>query len=822
VTGIVFEDVNNNEKQDPGEPGIPNVDVVITDSNGNKLTLTTDTNGAYTAQVPVGSTVIDIVEGTLPPGYEQTVGTDPTTVIVPAGGTATDLDGYFIPTEPPTKSPTASPTASPTKSPTAAPTPTSFGKVNGIIYWDKDGNGTQDPDEPGIPGVDIGVTDTDGETQTVTTNESGEYMAMVPIGPAVIDIVDSTLPAGAEQTQGMDPTRVNVPEFGTATDIDGYKLPSGRLEGIVFDDVNGNGVKGPTEPGIGGVDVLVVDSAGISQTLTTDKDGVYATEVPAGPAVTDIVESTLPDGAVQTAGEDPSTIIVPEGGTATDIDGYQLPTDVPTKTPTRSPTVAPPISTPTAAPTPGGSGPGGGGQPTAAPTPGGGGQPTAAPTPGGGGQPTPGGGCINVDVDFETDAKGNPLAPGEYLQNEYASYGLILSASGGVGTTPRLFDSSNPGSQETCGDADLGSPNNACTPPGPGIGNGGRPNQPGANCDPLGNILIVQEKGENCPDDPMMGGKIVFEFVEPAELLIEMGFLDVSIGSAVTVYHSMQDGMEAETLFNLPRIGENGKQVLEINIVNVRKVKVVFGGGGAVTNVSFCYNPIETSSPTALPTATPPSPTPVPPTASPPTGATPTASPGVCTNYTINFDTTPDGQPIPPGTYVQNEWFGAYGIILAAGGGFGDIPRLFDTTNPIRDPDLGAPNEKCTPKGPGRGLGGEPGEPGENCNPLGNVLIIQEVNEDPSIPDDEQGGGTITFLFTRGVDYISDIGLMDIESRGEETVVIVDHEGTTSRFPVDGQGNNSVQTIDIGLSGVTKLVVEFHTSGAVIFINFCL
>jgi hypothetical protein len=284
----------------------------------------------------------------------------------------------------------------------------------------------------------------------------------------------------------------------------------------------------------------------------------------------------------------------------------------------------------------------------------------------------------------------------------------------------------------------------------------------------------------------------------------------------------MQDGMEAETLFNLPRIGENGKQVLEINIVNVRKVKVVFGGGGAVTNVSFCYNPIETSSPTALPTATPPSPTPVPPTASPPTGATPTASPGVCTNYTINFDTTPDGQPIPPGTYVQNEWFGAYGIILAAGGGFGDIPRLFDTTNPIRDPDLGAPNEKCTPKGPGRGLGGEPGEPGENCNPLGNVLIIQEVNEDPSIPDDEQGGGTITFLFTRGVDYISDIGLMDIESRGEETVVIVDHEGTTSRFPVDGQGNNSVQTIDIGLSGVTKLVVEFHTSGAVIFINFCL
>ena len=212
---------------------------------------------------------------------------------------------------------------------------------------------------------------------------------------------------------------------------------------------------------------------------------------------------------------------------------------------------------------------------------------------------------------------------------------------------------------------------------------------PGENCDPLGNILIVQEQGEDCPDDTMMGGEIVFDYVERAELLIEMGFLDVSIGSTVTVYHSMADGMEAETEFNLPRIGENGKQVLEINIENVSKVVVVFGGGGAVTNVSFCYSPIETptASPTALPTATPP--TPVPPTASPPTGATPTSSPGVCTNYTINFDTTPDGEPIPPGTYVENEWFEAYGITLSATGGFGDIPRLFDTTNPVKDPDLG-------------------------------------------------------------------------------------------------------------------------------------
>ena len=491
IEGVVYLDTNGNGSQGPNEPGIENVNVVITDSLGIVQTLTTDSDGEYSAVVPSGPVVTNIVESTLPDGAVQTEGSNPTTVVVPEGGTATDRDGYTLPTDSPTKSPTssptknpttsptasptsfptknpttsptasptasptknptssptASPTASPTKAPTAAPTPTSFGKVKGIVYWDKDGDGTKDPNEPGLPDVNVVVTDNTGETQTVTTDMNGEYMAMVPTGPAGIDIVESTLPPGYEQTEGTNPTRVNVPELGTATDIDGYKLPSGKLEGIVFEDTNGDGEKNPSEPGIAGVQVVVTDSAGIVQTLTTDKDGVYTTEVPAGPAVTDIVESTLPDGAVQTAGEDPTTVIVPEGGTATDIDGYQLPTEPPTKAPTASPTISPPTTTtsptkqPTPSPTP---------RPTREPTPV---PPTAAPTPG---QPTPGGGCINVDVDFETDAEGNPLAPGEYLQNQFAEYGLIFSASGGVGTLPRLFDSANPGSQETCGDADLG------------------------------------------------------------------------------------------------------------------------------------------------------------------------------------------------------------------------------------------------------------------------------------------------------------------------------------------------------------------------------
>jgi hypothetical protein len=45
---------------------------------------------------------------------------------------------------------------------------------------------------------------------------------------------------------------------------------------------------------------------------------------------------------------------------------------------------------------------------------------------------------------------------------------------------------------------------------------GGGPTKPGANCDPLGNVLIIQEPGSDCPDDNVDGGMIVFDFFETA------------------------------------------------------------------------------------------------------------------------------------------------------------------------------------------------------------------------------------------------------------------------------------------------------------------
>ena len=58
IDGHVFLDVDGDGTQDPGEPDIPNVDVVVTDPTGAVQRVTTDANGDYTATVEVLSTAL--------------------------------------------------------------------------------------------------------------------------------------------------------------------------------------------------------------------------------------------------------------------------------------------------------------------------------------------------------------------------------------------------------------------------------------------------------------------------------------------------------------------------------------------------------------------------------------------------------------------------------------------------------------------------------------------------------------------------------------------------------------------------------------------
>jgi hypothetical protein len=210
---------------------------------------------------------------------------------------------------------------------------------------------------------------------------------------------------------------------------------------------------------------------------------------------------------------------------------------------------------------------------------------------------------------------------------------------------------------------------------------------------------------------------------------------------------------------------------------------------------------------------------PFPPLEPKPTPGGPVVNPGPrqgCTLKTVDFNDQPQGK------YIKDE-YAQYGLTLSARGGEGDLPRIFDTSNPGTqeegDPDLGSPNYSCG--GPGKGVGGEKGKPGENCIPLGNVLIIQEPgNGDMTIPDDNVEGGEMTLHFQG--QYVKEIGLLDIDYKTKMVIEFNRSSGVTRRtVNVPLLGDNSYQVIDINIESVKSITLKLSRSGSVSFVSFC-
>ena len=286
VTGHVFNDVNGNGVQDPGEPNLPNVSLTVTDSLSQTQTVYTDASGNYTATVPVGSTTVKVLDS-LPSGSVLTTANDQQTVAV-AGGA---------------------------NSPTTPIGYQQLGAVAGRVFNDINGNGTQDPGEPGLTTVTLTIVDSVGTTHTVVTDGSGDYSLSVPVGSTIITVDETTVPPGSVLTAGLTPQTVTVGggSTTTATPI-GYQQ-QGTVSGHVFNDANGNGVQDLGEPDMASISVNILDSLGHTQTVITNGSGNYSATVPAGAVTADVLDSTVPPGSVLTTANDPQSVSVPAGGT---------------------------------------------------------------------------------------------------------------------------------------------------------------------------------------------------------------------------------------------------------------------------------------------------------------------------------------------------------------------------------------------------------------------------------------------------------------------------------------------------------------------------
>ena len=297
-----------------GEAALPGVTVQLLDIGGSPvdgdsvtpgvqpIVAVTDANGDYYLPVPTPDTyLVEILASSLP--TSMPVSFDPSgaldgsgTVVVASAANLIDVDfGY-----------------------TGA-------ILTGNVFSDRDNDGSKDGLEPGLSGIDITITDIGAGVQTVTTDSSGNYSAIVPIGTTNVDVVNGTVPSGYTLTTSNDPLDVGVVTGGSVAPDIGYYNPQ-AVTGHVFYDIDGNGVQGPNEPDIAGADILVTDSAAGIQVVTTDANGDYIANVPVGATSVDVFESTVAMGAILTTANDPQSVSVTSGNTiASAAVGYRLP-----------------------------------------------------------------------------------------------------------------------------------------------------------------------------------------------------------------------------------------------------------------------------------------------------------------------------------------------------------------------------------------------------------------------------------------------------------------------------------------------------------------
>lgn len=56
--------------------------------------------------------------------------------------------------------------------------------------------------------------------------------------------------------------------------------------------------------------------------------------------------------------------------------------------------------------------------------------------------------AIDYRIDFDKYPDGSPTKGGDYFSIEWLPCGVSMTASGGLGDRPRLFDAANPGTLE--------------------------------------------------------------------------------------------------------------------------------------------------------------------------------------------------------------------------------------------------------------------------------------------------------------------------------------------------------------------------------------
>ncbi|MEE9392383.1 MAG: SdrD B-like domain-containing protein, partial [Planctomycetota bacterium] len=276
IGDFVFEDSNGNGQQDSGEDGIAGVLITLLDANGDPtgMTTTSDGDGAYQFCVTPGDYIVAF---TAPTGLlftganvgndgsdsDANAGNGQTGVITVASGDFIDnVDAGLI----------------------------ALAKIGDFVFEDLNGNGQQDSGEPGVSGVPVALLNADDLSPTGQTavTANGLYQFCVEPGAYVVAF---GLPTGFQFTSANSAGDAVDSDANPATgmtgpivvvsgdmnfDVDAGILAIAKIGNFVFEDLNGNGQQDSGEPGVPGVNVVLLSFNGLSiSSVMTDASGGY-------------------------------------------------------------------------------------------------------------------------------------------------------------------------------------------------------------------------------------------------------------------------------------------------------------------------------------------------------------------------------------------------------------------------------------------------------------------------------------------------------------------------------------------------------------------
>jgi uncharacterized repeat protein (TIGR01451 family) len=300
----VWSDADGDGVQDPGEPGLPGVTVLLyTDTDGNGV-IDTGEPSVSTTTGPDGSYLFSVTAtGT----EDYIVFVDPAQTALSAFSLTTQEYFFFQDVADGGSYRTAD----------VGVVQSSSGTTCGIkdrVWLDSNSDGDQDPGEPGIPGVTVDLLDASGNViGTATTDANGDFsFTGVPEGvrygwritdqnAVLTNYFGTTGSALAGQFQMSDTLdEADDQADGVNDDVVNYSDPAGpvgyrpnfgynlsrSIGDTVFNDLNGNGIQEPGEPGISGVVVRLYNDADgdgvidggvdtVRASLTTDANGNY-------------------------------------------------------------------------------------------------------------------------------------------------------------------------------------------------------------------------------------------------------------------------------------------------------------------------------------------------------------------------------------------------------------------------------------------------------------------------------------------------------------------------------------------------------------------